>query len=269
MARGFVMPDGAPSAQDLFQQVLHLRIGQHRVGDVQAAGDLQFFSNGAGVVEQHEMRAILPGHVGEVVGAQLIGEEDRGGTLRNALLQLLPGERHALAGGGGEVEILGHPLYRQRHPLRAILRRRVLEPLLEGAAGEGGGDEHLGLVGGAAVGLSHIQRPAPPVEHIPQVVDHLGQQLEGTALEVADDPVQAPGGAFPQDLLTEGARFPAAGEAGIVHHHQTAPNGDGHAGAEQVRTAPHPVGHVAHRETEAPGRPAVRRRRGQDQVGFG
>ena len=53
------------------------------------------------VVEEDEVGPGLPAHVGEVPGAQLLGEEDGGGALMDEAVQLVLGEGDAAAGGGG------------------------------------------------------------------------------------------------------------------------------------------------------------------------
>ena len=119
-----------------------------------------------------------------------------------------------------------------------------------------------------AVGLGHIEGPVPLLEQPLQLPDHLDQQGEGPPLKVAQHAVEAPGGTLPQHLLTEGTALSPAVEAGAVHRHQPAPHRQGQIGPEQVGAAPHPVGGVSHRQPEAHGRPAVRRRRGEDQFVF-
>ena len=258
----FSTPSRLP--QNVLQQVVHLGIGQHRLPDAQVAGQKELFADGAGVVEQDEVGAVFPGHVGKVVGAQLVGEKDRGSPLLQHGAQRLPGQGGALAVGGGEKKVFRHPLHRQHHPALAVLIQRIPEPLTERAAGQGGGDQHPGPGGVGAVALGHVEGPPPLLEQLLQLPEDLDQQREGAALKVAQHPGKAPGGALPQHLLAKRARFSPAVEAGAVHRHHPAPDGDGQAGPEQVGSAPDAVGGMSHRQPEAEGRPAVSRRRGEE-----
>lgn len=138
-----------------------LRIEQKRVGDVQAPGGVELLPDGGGVVEKNEVGSVLTVHIGEVVSAQLVGEKDDGFPLLDALLELFLGEADALSIGGGEEEVLGRPLHRQGYPCRAVLLDGLLKPHLEGAAGQGGGDEHLGRGGVTAIRLRDVEGPAP------------------------------------------------------------------------------------------------------------
>ena len=203
------------------------------------------------------------------MGAQLAGEEHRRSPFLQPLAQLLPGEGHPLAGGGGEKEVLRHPLHRQGHPGRAEALHRLLKALLEGAAGQGGGDEGDGGVGKGGVGLGHVEGPAPLFGQLAQRAHRLGQHLEGMALKIAENTVIPSGHALPQHLLAEGPGLAAAVEAGVVNDHQAAPHRYRDAGPEQVGPAPHPVGHVGHWEAEAQGGPALVGRRGEKKLHAG
>ena len=101
------------------------------------------------------------------------------------------------------------------------------------------------------------------VRHGHHAVDHLLQGREAPPFKVAHHPGEAPGHALPEDLLAQGPGLSPAVKAAVVHHHQPAPQGDGHVGPEQMGPAPHPVGHVGQAAGVAGGLLELPRRDGQ------
>ena len=94
-----------------------------------------------------------------------------------------------------------------------------------------------------AKGLRYIQGQSPLGK---QPVQLTGQLFQGrqTAVKVQHCPGKAPDGAFADHLLAEGPHRACAVVSLAVHHHYSAPEGDGAPGSEQVRAPAHPIGQV-------------------------
>ena len=183
----------------------------------------------------------LPVHIGEVPGAQLPGEEHRGGQPAAHPLQLLPAQGPPPAGGGGEGEVLPPQLQGQDQPLRAVPIPRLLQAQLQRAPGQGGGDHHPAVGGGGGVPLRDIQGQSVAGK---ETVQPGAGGLQGgkAAVEVQHRPGQPPAPALPQQLLAQGARLPQSVIALVAHHHQGAPGRNGPLRPEEVGPRPQPVG---------------------------
>ena len=230
------MPDAQPGGA-----VGHLRPGGQKGVDGQASGHLQLAPQGVLVVEEDEVGAGLPAHVGEVPGAQLPGEKDRGLQPVHEPRQLFRREGLAAPGGGGEKEVLRHPLQGQDHPVPAKALPGLLQPLSQGAPGQGGGDHHLGVGGGGPVPLGDVEGQSPLGKG---AVQPGGDLLQGRdpPLKVQNGAGKSPGLALLQDLLADGGGLPQTVEAPVAHHHQGAPGKGGVVRPEQVGAGPQAVG---------------------------
>ena len=76
------MPKGTallcpPPGKQLGQQILHLRIHQEGGGEAHVPAGPQLLGKGVRVVEEDEVRLAVPG-IGEIPGAQVLGEENGG-----------------------------------------------------------------------------------------------------------------------------------------------------------------------------------------------
>lgn len=182
----------------------------------------------------------------------------------DAAVQLVLGERGAASGGGGKKKVLRHPLEGQGHPVPAEALLGLLQALPEGAAGQGGGDHHQGVLGAVAVLLGHDKGPVPAAALAAQLPHHLLQGREPACLKVADHSGKAPGGALLDDLLTEGRRGPQSIEGAAVQQHHPAPWGGAPIGPEQVRPAPHAVDRVGRDHGQALDLPQAVGRDGHD-----
>lgn len=64
--------------QQLGEPFPHLRVEEEEPGDPQFQGQGPFLGQGLPVVEEDEVGAALPAHVGEIPGAQVGGEKHGG-----------------------------------------------------------------------------------------------------------------------------------------------------------------------------------------------
>ena len=140
--------------------------------------------------------------------------------------------------GEGREKVLRHPLQQENGPLRTEPPGRLGQTLLQRAAGDAGGDKDPGRIRHAAVGLWHIEGPAPAGQRLPQLGHRPLQHGKRPSFKGAVHPVKSPCGALTQDLLTEGRGLSPAVKALAVQRQQTTPGGHGQIGPEQVGAAP-------------------------------
>ena len=65
------MKEATEQQKSTLERDVYKRQGQHRVGDVQAPGDVEFLADAPRVVEKDEVGPALGGHIGKVMGAKL------------------------------------------------------------------------------------------------------------------------------------------------------------------------------------------------------
>ena len=128
-------------------EVGDLRVEEEEPPDPQLQGQGPFLFQGLPVVEEDEVGAGLPAHVGEVPGAEVGGEKDRRLQPPPQLAELLLGDGVPHPPGGGEEEVLPGPAQAEHQPAGAVLGDDLLQPPAKGAAGDGRGEVEAGPMG--------------------------------------------------------------------------------------------------------------------------
>ncbi len=173
-----------------------------------------FWFRGVRVVEEDEVGLSLP-VVGEVPGAEVLGEKDGGILPFHQRRQRLPGQGLSLPGPGGEAEVHAEPLNVQGQPSRAPgLGHGLLEVLGEASAGDGGAEKHRRAGGGARVALGEEQRPPGGGERRRQGGDKGRPVPPGGLLKVQQHAGVAPPPALPQHRVPQILR--AVDEGGLA-----------------------------------------------------
>ena len=137
--------------------------------------------------------------VGEVPGAEVLGEEDGGTLPLHEGFQRFPGEGFALSGPGGEAEVHPQPLNVQGQttgPSR--LGGGLLKVLGEAAAGDGGAEQGHGAGDIFGVALRQVQRPPGGGQRRGQRHDKGPPVPAGSLLEVQQHAGVVPPPALPQ-----------------------------------------------------------------------
>ena len=133
-----------PPGKQLGQQILHLRIHQEGGGEAHVPAGPQLLGKGVRVVEEDEMRLAVPG-IGEIPGAQVLGEENGEGLPVQQVLEFPAAERAALAALSREGEVHPQPLDIQGQTACPVPSGSgLLQALDKVPAGDGGADQGNG-----------------------------------------------------------------------------------------------------------------------------
>lgn len=188
------------AGEEAGQEVLDLWVDAEGVGDAALPGDPELPAEGLGVVKEDEVG--LPTlAVGEVPGAEGLGEED-GGLRPEEGVQHLGGEGRPLAAGAGEGEVHPQALEVQGGLTPALLA--LPEVLAQVPAGDGAVQEHRAAGGG--VGLRQVEGPAASGKALPQGLGQGAEVLPGGGLKVQHGPEEAPAQALPLQGGGQGLR---------------------------------------------------------------